>query len=92
MDGARKETSEGLFWPEQQYGISRPRARHGDVADASYGCVRRFKPTLDSLIELKVLRLLEHETGEAFLRAHQAVERIAQEKGLRQPRGYRDGN
>ena len=50
------------------------------------------KPTLDSLIELKVLRLLEHETGEAFLRAHQAAERIAQEKRLRQPRGYRDGN
>ena len=50
------------------------------------------KPTLDSLIELKVLQLLKHETGEALLRAHQAAERIAREKRLRQPRGYRDGD
>ena len=50
------------------------------------------KPTLDSLIELKVLQLLEDETGEAFLRAHQAAERIAREKRFRQPRGYRDGD
>ena len=50
------------------------------------------KPTLDSLIELKVLQLLEDETGEAFLRAHQAAERIARAIRLRQPRGYRDGD
>ena len=40
------------------------------------------KPTLDSLIELKVLQLLEDGTGQAFLQAHQAAERIAREKRL----------
>ena len=52
----------------------------------------KFKPTLDSLIELKVLQLLEDETGAAFLRAHQAAERIASEKRLRQPGSYHDGD
>ena len=50
------------------------------------------KPTLDSLIELKVLQLLEDETGAAFLRAHQAAERIASETRLRKPRSYHHGD
>ena len=37
-------------------------------------------PTLDSLIELMVLRQLEEETGEAFFHAHKDAEAIAESK------------
>ena len=44
------------------------------------GALVQTVTTLDSLTEWMVLDLLEHETGEAFLQAHEEAEKIAQDK------------
>ena len=44
------------------------------------GALVQAVSTLDSLTEWMVLDFLQHETGEAFLQAHQEAEKIAQDK------------
>lgn len=48
------------------------------------GALVQTVPTLDTLTEWMVLDLLQCETGDAFLQAHQEAEKIAQDKSRRQ--------